>query len=209
MFKKSGHDAMVKELDKILIGQNVIDMLPARSVTHAMMKMLLAYLMFLKRKKRGQIKARGCADGRPQREYITKLESSSPCVKTYALFLGCIVDTFENRCVVIVDIPAAFLSAEWPADEPDCFIRFEGAMVDMLCQISPKYRKLIRYTKIKNGRMRKMLVGKITKAIYGTLLGEILLYKKLEGVLLEMGFEANKFDECTFNKMITSFSVGT
>jgi hypothetical protein len=38
----------------------------------------LNYLMFLKRKCCGKIKARGYADGRPQREYILKDESSSP-----------------------------------------------------------------------------------------------------------------------------------
>ena len=165
MFKKSRHKATVKELDKNLIGPNVIDMLPARSITHATIKMSPAYLTFLKRKRSGLIKARGCADGRPQHEYISKLQSSSPCVKTHALFLSCIVDAFENRCVVITDIPAAFLSVDWPANETDCFIRFEGVMVDMLCQIKPGYQKLIRYTKMENGRMRKTLVGKITKAI--------------------------------------------
>ena len=78
--------------------------------------------MFLKRKRFRKIKARGCADGRPQREYITKLESSSPCMKTYALFISCLVDAFERRKVVIADIPGAFLSADWPADAPDCWI---------------------------------------------------------------------------------------
>ena len=112
----------MKGLNKNIIGKNVIDMLPARSVTHDMMKMSLAYLMFLKRKRVGQCKARGCDDGRPQREYITKLESSSPCVKTHALFLSCIVDAFENRCVVVADIPAAFSSADWPENAPDCHI---------------------------------------------------------------------------------------
>ena len=47
-----------------------------------------------------------------------------------------------------------------------------------------------------------MLVGKITKAIYGTLLGTVLFYNKLKGVLAKMGFEMNDYDECTFNKMI-------
>ena len=149
VFKKKGHKATVKELDKNRIGRYVINMLPTRSITHDMMEMSLAYLMFLQRKRSRQVKARGCADGRLQREYITKLESSSPCVKTHALFFSCIVDAFENRCVVVVDIPAAFLSANWPANEPDCYIRFEGVMVEMLCQIKPEYRKLIQYTKNK------------------------------------------------------------
>ena len=116
-----------------------MDMLPARSITNDMMKMSLDYLMFLKRKRCGKIKARGCADSRPQREYITKLESSSPCVKPHALFLSCLLDAFERRKVVIADIPGAFLSADWPVDAPDCWVRFEGVMVEMICQIKPEY----------------------------------------------------------------------
>ena len=178
----------MKELGKNLIGKNVIDMLPARSITHDMMKMSLSYLMFLKRKRHGLIKARGCADGRPQQEYITKLESSSPCVKTHALFLSCIVDAFENRWAVVANIPAAFLSANWPEHEPDYHIWFESVKVEILCQIKPEYWKLIQYSRMKDGRLRKVLVGKITKTIYGTLLGAILFYKKLRGVLTNIGF---------------------
>ena len=86
-------------------------MLLARSIAHDMMKKSLSYLMFLKRNRCGKIKARRCVDGRHQREYITKLESSSPCVKTHALFLSFLVDAFKRRKVVIADIPEAFLSA--------------------------------------------------------------------------------------------------
>ena len=117
-----GYDAIIKELDENLIGKNDMDMLPAGSITNIMMKMSLNYLMFLKRKRCGKIKARGCADGIPQREHIIKLESSSPCVKTHALFLSCIIDAFERRKVVIADIPGAFLSADWPVDTPDCWV---------------------------------------------------------------------------------------
>ena len=183
----------------------MIDMLPARSITHDMMKMPLSYLMFLKMKRNGLVKGRGCADGSPQQEFISKIKSSSPCVKTHALFLSCIVDAFENRCVVIADIPAAFLLADWPADAQDCHIRFEEVMVEILCQIKPEYRKLIKYSRRKSGRLRKVLVGKIFKAIYGTLLGAISFYKKLRGVLMDMGFKTNGFDECTFNKMIDGY----
>ena len=47
-----------------------------------------------------------------------------------------------------------------------------------------------------------MLVGKVTKAIYGTLLGAIQFYKKLRGVLTNLGSQTNGYNECTFNKMI-------
>ena len=134
---------MVNELDKNLIDKNVIDMLTARLITHNMMQMSLAYLMFFKRKRCGKIKARGCANGRSQSEYITKLESSSPCVKTHVLVLSYIVDAFENRCVVVADILAAFLSADWPKDAPKCHVQFKGAMLEMLCQIKSNYWKLM------------------------------------------------------------------
>ena len=103
---------------------------------------------------------------------------------------------------MIADIPGAFLSADWPVNAPDCWIRFEGAMFDMICQIKPEYQKLIRCTKKRNGGVRMILVGKVTKAIYGTLLRAVLFYNKLKGVLTKMGFGMNEYDECTFNKMI-------
>ena len=75
---------------------------------------------------------------------------------------------FERRYVVIVDVSGVFLSADWPDEALECHIQFEGDMVEMLCQIRPEYQKLIQYTKMKGGGMRKVLVCKITKAIYET-----------------------------------------
>lgn len=92
-----GYKATIKELDKNLIDKNVIDMLPAKYVTHEMMKMSLAYLMFLKRKQCGKIKARGCANSRSQRKSVTKLEPSLLFVKTRALFLSCLVDAIQKK----------------------------------------------------------------------------------------------------------------
>ena len=61
----------------------------------------------------------------------------------------------------------------------------------MTCQIKLEYWKLIQYTKKRGVGVRKVLVGKITKAIYNTLLGIVLFYNKLKGVLTEIGFEIN------------------
>ena len=41
---------------------------------------------------------------------------------------------------------------------------------------------------MKSEGTKKVLVGRITKVIYGTLLGTVLFYNKLKGVLTEMGF---------------------
>ena len=43
-------------------------------------------LCFMKQKRSGRIKGRGCADGRKQREFITKEESSAPTISTEAFF---------------------------------------------------------------------------------------------------------------------------
>ena len=72
----------------------------------------LTYLMFLKRKRTGKVKARGCVDGRSQREYIGKEESSSSTVLIYALMAVCAINSIENRHVVTCDIPGAFLQAK-------------------------------------------------------------------------------------------------
>jgi hypothetical protein len=43
------------------------------------------------------------------------------------------------------------------------------------------------------------MIGKLSKAIYVTLLGARLFYDKLRGLLEEWGFIINDYDECTFN----------
>ena len=89
--------------------------------------------MFLKRKRSGKMKGKGCADGRPQREYITKEESSSPTVSLYALMGSCLMDAIDGRKFITVDIPGAFLQGDLPQDEHPGYIMFEGIMVDMIC----------------------------------------------------------------------------
>ena len=95
----------------------------------------LTYLMFLKRKRTGKVKARGCTDGRPQQDYINSKEASSPMVSIYALMACCAISSIENRHVVTCNIPGAFLQLDWPKDKP-IYLRFDGTMVDILCEIN-------------------------------------------------------------------------
>jgi len=48
----------------------------------------LLYLMFVKEKRDGMVEARGCTDGIPQREYITKTETSLSTVLLGALMIS-------------------------------------------------------------------------------------------------------------------------
>ena len=96
IFGDPGYQSTVKELRDNLIGRGCIDVLTEKETTWDMQKEALSYLMFLKQKRCGTLKARGCADGRPQREYITKEESSSPTVSLYALMGSCVMDAMDD-----------------------------------------------------------------------------------------------------------------
>ena len=109
IFGNSGYQATVKELRDNLIGRGCIDVLTQKETTWDIQKRALNYLMFLKRKRCGKLKARGCADGRPQCEYITKEESSSPTVSLYALMGSCVMNAMDDWVVSIVNTLGAFL----------------------------------------------------------------------------------------------------
>jgi hypothetical protein len=87
----------------------------------------LRYLMFLKEKRCGIIKGRGCADGRTQRDYMTKQETSSPTVATEALMLTCVIDAVERRDVATCDIPGAFMQSDMKGE---VVMKLEGVMAE-------------------------------------------------------------------------------
>jgi hypothetical protein len=64
--------------------------------------------MFLKQKRSGKIKGRGCADGRKQREYLSKEEVSSPTVAIESVLLTCVIDALKTRDVATVGHPRSF-----------------------------------------------------------------------------------------------------
>jgi Reverse transcriptase (RNA-dependent DNA polymerase) len=155
----------------------------------------LAYLMFLKRKRCGKVKARGCADGRKQRAWTAKEEATSPTIATEAVFLTAVIDALENRDVAIVDVPGAFMQADM--DEL-VHVRFTGTMVDLLLEIdTDMYEPYITY----EGK-EKVLYVELLKALYGTMRAARLFWEKLSRKLLDEGFEANPYDTCVVNKMI-------
>ena len=49
-----------------------------------------------------------------------------------------------------------------------------------------------------------MLYVKLSKALYGLLKSALLLYKKLAGNLVDMGFEINPYDPYVANKDVTA-----
>jgi hypothetical protein len=169
----------------------------ASELTRAEKKAALEYLMYLKQKRCGRIKARGCADGRKQRLYKTKEETSSPTVTTEALFLTSLIDAEERRKVATVDIPGAFMHSDM--DEL-VHVRMSGPMATLLVRVDPaKYRKYL----VKDKKGNDVVYVELAKALYGTCQAALLFWENLSSFLIEeLGFTLNKYDKCVANKMI-------
>eukprot|EP00981_Chlorochromonas_danica_P015948 scaffold14918_cov1560-Ochromonas_danica.AAC.1 len=71
----------------------------------------------------------------------------------------------------------------------------EPEIADVLVQMHPNVYK--KYQQ-KDGR----LTVKLEKALYGCIESALLFYEHLSATLKEMGFAANPYDICVFNKVI-------
>ena len=130
----------------------------------------LRYLMYLKEKRDGLVKGRGCADGRPQRLYTSKIETSSPTASLAGIMLTCMIDTFEHRDVATVDIPGAFLQTKMPEDDEDVHVVLDGRMAELLSKISPPtYQEYVHQR-----RGQAYIYCKLNVALYGTLKAALL-----------------------------------
>ena len=87
-FGEKGNEAILKELRQ-LHQKNALLPIMKENLSYEERKKALRYLMFLKEKRDGMIKAWGCADGRPQRQYTSKTDVSSSTVSLEALMLSC------------------------------------------------------------------------------------------------------------------------
>ena len=197
IFKEKGELAIGKELQQI---HDMEGFQPKHwhELTEEQRKKALKYLMYLKEKRDGKIKGRGCADGRSQRLYTTKIESSSPTASLAGLMLSCMIDAYEERDVATVDIPGAFLQTKMPDDEEDVHVVLDGRMAELLAKISPEtYQKYVHHR-----RGQAYIYCKCNVAIYGTLKAALLFWKKLSASLIKRGFIINPYDWCVANKNI-------
>ena len=199
LFGKKGEAAVEKELNQ-MHDMQAYTPIDASTLSEAEKKDAINQLMFITEKRCGKIKARSCADGRKQREYIKKEDASSPTVSLEAIMLTMAIEAAEGREVATIDIPGAFLHTD--IDE-DVVMQLKGKLAELMVQVDPKlYRK---YIVTENGH--KVLYVKAQKAVYGLLRSSLLFYLKLKGDLEAMGFKFNPYDPCTANKMINGHQM--
>jgi hypothetical protein len=194
LYGEAGKEAVFSEMQQ-LHEMEVIEPKMAHMLTRQEKQAALHYLMFLKKKRCGRIKGRGCADGRKQRLYKTKQETSAPTVAIESMFLTSTIDAKERRYVVTTDVPGAFMQTD--IDEL-IHVKLEGPLVSLLAKVDPNlYEKYVA-----TERGRPVLYVKLMKALYGTLQAAMLFWKDLTGNLIKWGFEINPYDWCVANKMI-------
>jgi hypothetical protein len=161
VFGEAGADAIISEM-KQLDTMDVIEPKAASMLTRAEKKAALEYLMFLKQKRCGRIKGRGCADGRKQRLYMDKEDTSSPTVTTEGLFLSCTIDAKEGRDVATADIPGAFMQTDM---DTTVHVRLSGPLATLLTRVDPKkYKKFLT-----DEGGKPVMYVRLKKALYGTL----------------------------------------
>ena len=190
-----GVQAVLKELQQ-LHERMVMEPVDADKLSVGEKRVALQYLMFLKKKRCGMIKGRGCADGRKQQLYMDKEQVSAPTVATESLLLTCLIDAMENRKVATIDIPDAFMQSDMEGEVTH--MKLEGEMVSILERLNPKFYS--KYKRTENGK--SVLYVKLSKAFYGTLQAASLFWKIFTNTLLEWGFEINPYDWCVANKVV-------
>ena len=167
---------MVKEELQQFETRKVMERIDGNEMTREEKRVCLQYLMFLKQKKSGRIRGRGCADERKQREFIKKEESSAPTISKEALFLTCIIDALEKRDLAITDIPGAFMQEDM---DEIVNMKIEAKMAQLVTKIDPnKYEK---YTVMEKGK--QVIYVRLLKAIYGTLKSDLLFWENLSETL--------------------------
>jgi hypothetical protein len=197
MFHEKGEAAMEKELKQI---HDMDGFQPKHwfELTKEERARALKYLMYLKEKRDGNVKGRGCADGRPQRVYTPKSETSSPTASLAGMIMTCVIDAYEGRDVATLDIPGAFLQTRMPPTEDKVHVVLDGRMAELLAKISPEtYQEYVHHK-----RGQAYIYCLLNVALYGTLKAAVLFWKKLTESLKMRGFTINPYDWCVANKIV-------
>ena len=194
-FGDKGEAAVSKELNQFNM-LNTFTPLDAKSLTYDQRRTALASLIFLTEKRNGDIKARACANGKPQREHIAKEETASPTVATEANFALAAIAAHERRFVATMDLPGAFLHAD---NDSFVVMKLTGKLAELMVKTAPNiYRKYV----IEDSSGKPILYVQLQKALYGMLKSALLFYRKLVSDLTSLGFTLNPYDPCVANKIV-------
>ena len=148
-FGQKGYNAAHEEMDQ-LHKQNCFTPILIATMTASEKKKAMNSLIFLVEKRDRRIKARTCANGSIQREWMTREESASPTAALESIMLTGVIDAIEERDVATVDIPNAFIQTEVKTKDGEdrVIMKITGVLIDMLVQMNPElYGPCVIYEK--------------------------------------------------------------
>ena len=103
-------------------------------------------LLFLVEKHDGSIKARHCANGSVQCNWISSEDTASPTVSTELVMLTAVINAKENRDVAVTDVPNAFIQTpieECDDDGKKMIMKIRGVLVEILCNMDKTYEEYV------------------------------------------------------------------
>jgi hypothetical protein len=172
-FGQKGMDAAIKEM-KQLHNRTVFEGIKVSHMTPLERKRAMESLLFLIEKRDGRIKARTCANGSMQREYIDREDVTSPKAVTESILITGVIEAKQQRDIMMNDVPNAFVQTLIPQDREKIIMKIRGQLVDLLLEIAPEtYEPYIVYKANK-----AVLYVQMLRALYGMLIASILYYKK-------------------------------
>jgi hypothetical protein len=136
-FGQKGKDAAIKEM-KQLHNRTVFEGIKIKDMTTLECKRGMESLLFLVKKHDGKIKARTCANGSTQQEYIDRADATSPTAATEAILITGVIDAKQPRDIMTNDVPNAFVQTPIPQDGEKIIMKIRGQLVDLLLEIAPE-----------------------------------------------------------------------
>jgi len=107
-FGDEGKKSTMKEIENLAVKNNCFGEVNYKSLSQEQKDKALPILIFMVKKRNGDIKTRGCANGCVQRIYTDRNSVSSPAPDFYAFKYVYAVIAKEDRDVATVDLPGFF-----------------------------------------------------------------------------------------------------
>ena len=190
-------DSIRKEM-KQMCDKDVWEGVLINSLSPLQKSNIITSSMFLKDKytaegKFDKLKSRLVAGGHLQDRDIYD-NGSSPTVSTTSVFIIASIAAKENRSLATIDFPGAFLNSDMPLEgSHTVFMRLNKYLTDVLISIDKSYMKYVND--------KGTCIVKLKKALYGCVESAKLWYDKISHDLSILGYTANAYDMCVFNRI--------
>ena len=107
-----------------------------------------------------------------------------------------VVDAWESRKVMVLDVPGAFMQVDM---NELVHIKFEGKTEDKLLETDQD----LYASYVTEEKGKKVMYVELFKVLYGTLQAAWLFWEKQQAKLVnDWGFTPNQYDSCIVNKKV-------